>query len=152
MLKKLIIIIMLLDIGIVFSQDLKPIIKYNTIPLQQKARKRISKDYTSTISKISKMDRNQKVLVSYDFCVNWVEEQNNNGILIYPNPTLNGEITVKLSNTNSSFTNIKLFDKEGNLINFTKEFKLLNSFKITGLNKGVYYLNFNGEISPFIVE
>ena len=154
MLKKLLIILILFNVNILFSKDikLKPVIKYKTIQLQQKAVKRLSKDNTLKISKISKIDKNHRVLVSYDFGVNWIEELKGKGILIYPNPSFDGEVTVKINNTNSLFSNINLFDKEGNLIKYGKEFIKYNSLKITGLNKGIYYLNLGGEISPIIVE
>lgn len=153
MVKKIIMIVILLNVNILFSKDLKPVVKYNTIPLQQKVVKHIKRDNNLKISKISKKDQNNKVSVSYDFGINWIEENDEKEIIIYPNPTLNGEIIVKLTNNNnSSFSNINFFDKDGNMIKCRIEVTSVSSLRINGLNKGIYYLNVDEKISPIIVE
>jgi hypothetical protein len=153
MFKKILMIVILLNVNILFIKDLKPVVKYNTIPLQQKVVKQINRDNFLKISKISKKDQTNKVSVSYDFGVNWIEENDEKEIIIYPNPTLNGEITIKLTNNNnSSFSNINLFNKEGNLIKCCMKITSVNSLRFNGLNKGIYYLNVDGKINPIIVE
>lgn len=153
MFKKLLMIVILLNVNILFSKGLKPVVKYNTIPIQQKVVKQINRDNFLKISKISKKDQNNKVSVSYDFGINWIEENDEKEIIIYPNPTLNGEITIKLTNNNnSSLSNINFFDKGGNLIKYCIDYTTVNSLRIYGLNKGIYYLNVEGKISLVIVE
>ncbi len=67
-----------------------------------------------------------------------------NSIIIFPNPSNNGEFTIKSENINFNKTDIKVFNLEGKLIKFTKKIELDSvTLSLKNFSSGEYIVVLN---------